>query len=114
MTSALETTRGIPTPQPLRLGLDQPGEHPVPALEGGDLPRRHHRPDLTTDYAGTKNVAADHRDKVIEMIGRWWAEAGKHNVLPIDGSMLERLRVERPTIAKRQTTARMSSPSPAR
>jgi hypothetical protein len=48
----------------------------------------------------TKNVAADHRDKLIEMIGRWWAEAGKYNVMPIDGSMLERLRVERPTIAK--------------
>ena len=56
--------------------------------------------DLTTDYAETKNVAAEHRDKVIEMIGRWWAEAGKYNVMPIDGSMLERLRVERPTIAK--------------
>ena len=56
--------------------------------------------DLTTDYAETNNVAADHRDKVIEMIGRWWAEAGKHDVLPIDGSMLERLRVERPTIAE--------------
>ena len=56
--------------------------------------------DLTTDYAETKNVAADHRDKVIEMVGRWWAEAGRYNVMPIDGSMLERLRVERPTIAK--------------
>ena len=30
--------------QPLRLGLDQRREHPVPALEAGDLPRRHHRP----------------------------------------------------------------------
>ena len=56
--------------------------------------------DLTTDYAETNNVAAEHRDKVIEMIGRWWAEAGKYSVMPIDGSMLERLRVERPTIAK--------------
>ena len=34
------------------------------------------------------------------MVGRWWAEAGRYNVMPIDGSMLERLRVERPTIAK--------------
>ena len=30
--------------QPLRLGMDQRGEHAVPALEAGDLPRRHHRP----------------------------------------------------------------------
>ena len=56
--------------------------------------------DLTTDYAETQNVAADHRDKVIEMIGRWWAEAGKYGVMPIDGSMLERMHVERPTIAQ--------------
>ena len=34
------------------------------------------------------------------MIGRWWAEAGKYQVLPIDGSAFERINVERPTIAK--------------
>ena len=56
--------------------------------------------DLTADYAETKNVAAEHRDKVIEMVGRWWAEAGKYNVMPIDGSMLERMNVERPAIAE--------------
>ena len=60
--------------------------------------------DLTTDYAETNNVAAEHRDKVIEMVGRWWAEAGKYNVMPIDGSMLERLSVERPTIAEPRDT----------
>ena len=51
---------------------------------------------ITTDYSETNNVAADHRDKVIEMVGRWWAEAGKYGVMPIDGSMLERMNVERP------------------
>jgi arylsulfatase A-like enzyme len=60
--------------------------------------------DLTSDYAETKNLAADNRDKVIEMVGRWWAEAGKYNVMPIDGSLLERLSVERPTIAKPRNT----------
>jgi len=34
------------------------------------------------------------------MIGRWWAEAGKYNVMPIDGSALERMNVARPTIAR--------------
>ena len=63
--------------------------------------------DLTTDYAETKNVAAEHRDKVIEMVGRWWAEAGKYNVMPIDGSMLERMNVERPTIAEPRDTLRL-------
>jgi arylsulfatase A-like enzyme len=61
--------------------------------------------DLTTDYAETKNLAAENRDKVIEMVGRWWAEAGKYNVMPIDGSMLERMNVERPTIAKPRDSA---------
>ena len=45
-------------------------------------------------------MAAANRDKLIEMIGRWWAEAGKYNVLPIDGDVRSRLNVERPTIAK--------------
>ena len=33
------------------------------------------------------------------MIGTWYAEAGKYNVLPVDGSALERLLVERPLLA---------------
>jgi arylsulfatase len=56
--------------------------------------------DITSDCAETHDVAADHPDKVTEMVGRWWAEAGKYGVMPIDGSMLERMNVERPTIAK--------------
>jgi hypothetical protein len=52
------------------------------------------------DYSETRNLAAEKRDKLIEMIGRWWAEAGKYNVLPIDGDVRSRLAVERPTIAK--------------
>jgi arylsulfatase len=55
---------------------------------------------IDEDYSETKNLAAEHRDKLIEMIGRWWAEAGKYQVLPIDGSALQRLNVERPTIAR--------------
>ena len=52
------------------------------------------------DYAETHNLAADHRDKLIEMIGRWWTEAGKYQVLPIDGDVRSRLSVERPTISR--------------
>ena len=67
--------------------------------------------DLTTDYAETKNVAAEHRDKVIEMVGRWWAEAGKYNVMPIDGSMLERLQGR--ASDDRQAPRQASSTTPA-
>ena len=55
---------------------------------------------MDKDYSECHNLAKAHRDKVIEMVGRWWAEAGKYQVLPIDGSALERLNVERPTIAR--------------
>jgi arylsulfatase len=55
---------------------------------------------LTEDYSECHNLAATHRNKVIEMVCRWWAEAGKYNVLPIDSSTLSRLNTERPTIAK--------------
>lgn len=55
---------------------------------------------VAEDYAETRNLAATHRDKLIEMIGRWWNEAGKYDVLPIDGDVRSRLNVERPTIAK--------------
>ncbi|WP_210422825.1 arylsulfatase [Cryobacterium sp. BB307] len=56
--------------------------------------------DLTKDYSETHDLAAENRPKLIEMIGRWWAEAGNYNVLPLDGAMLQRMNVERPTIAK--------------
>jgi hypothetical protein len=55
---------------------------------------------VAEDYSETHNLAGERRDKLIEMIGRWWAEAGKYNVLPIDGDVRSRLTVERPTIAK--------------
>jgi arylsulfatase len=55
---------------------------------------------LAEDYSETNNLAEAHRDKVVEMVGRWWAEAGKYQVLPIDGDVRSRLNVERPTIAR--------------
>lgn len=55
--------------------------------------------DLTTDAAETHDVAAEHRDRLIEMVGRWWAEAGKYGVMPLDGDVRARLALERPTIA---------------
>jgi len=55
---------------------------------------------IAEDFSETNNLAATHREKLNEMICRWWAEAGKYNVLPIDGDVFSRLNVERPTIAK--------------
>jgi arylsulfatase A-like enzyme len=55
--------------------------------------------DLTTDFAEARNVAAAHPEKLREMVARWYVEAGRYKVLPIDSSMQERLAAPRPAIA---------------
>ena len=39
---------------------------------------------LKEDFAETNNLADKERDRLIAMIGMWYVEAGKYNVLPID------------------------------
>ncbi|KAJ8098142.1 hypothetical protein POJ06DRAFT_270121 [Lipomyces tetrasporus] len=56
------------------------------------------------DFAETRDVVADYRIKLIEMVSLWYVEAGKYGVLPIDGSTLARMSVERPQIAKVRTS----------
>ena len=51
------------------------------------------------DFAETNNVAADNRNRLIALIAMWYVEAGKYNVMPVDGSALTRLLVERPLLA---------------
>jgi arylsulfatase A-like enzyme len=55
---------------------------------------------VAEDYSETRNVAAQNRDKLIEMIATWYAEAGKYNVLPIDSRGVSRLIEERPQLAR--------------
>jgi len=54
---------------------------------------------VAEDFTESHNVAAENRDRLIALIGTWYAEAGKYNVLPVDGSALNRLLVERPQLA---------------
>jgi arylsulfatase len=56
--------------------------------------------DLCNDFCETKNVAAERRDKLIEMIALWYVEAGKYKVLPLDGRGTARLIDERPQLSK--------------
>lgn len=55
---------------------------------------------ITEDPTESKNVAEQHRDKLIELISMWYVEAGKYKVLPIDGSVNLRLITERPQTSK--------------
>ena len=43
------------------------------------------------DFAENNNLAAEHRDRLIALIGTWYVEAGKYGVLPVDGSGLARM-----------------------
>ena len=51
------------------------------------------------DFAENHDVAAENRDKLIAMIATWYVEAGKYQVMPIDGSGLARMMAEKPLIA---------------
>ena len=58
---------------------------------------------IEKDWAENYNIAADNRPKLIEMVATWYAEAGKYNVLPIDGRGVLRFVDERPQIAVQRT-----------
>jgi arylsulfatase len=51
------------------------------------------------DFAETNNLADRERDRLIAMIGMWYVEAGKYDVLPIDSRGSLRMADERPQIA---------------
>jgi hypothetical protein len=55
---------------------------------------------VAEDPAETRNLAGENRDKLIELISLWYVQAGTYDVLPIDGSALQRAMVERPQIAE--------------
>lgn len=54
---------------------------------------------VANDFAETTNVAAQNRDKLLEMVALWYVEAGKYAVLPIDSRGTARLADERPQLA---------------
>ncbi len=61
---------------------------------------------IDEDYAETNNVAGDpaNRARLIEMIGQWYVEAGKYNVLPIDSRGTLKFAEARPQISAARTS----------
>ncbi len=55
---------------------------------------------VADDPAENHDLAGEHPDKLIELIALWYTEAGKYNVLPVDGSAAARLLVQRPQVAE--------------
>ena len=58
---------------------------------------------VSEDPAEVHNLADQHPGKLGEMIARWYVEAGKYQVLPLDGSVMQRFATERPRLTKERT-----------
>jgi arylsulfatase A-like enzyme len=56
------------------------------------------------DPTETNDLAGTHQEKLREMIAWWYAEAGKYDVLPIDGRGQQRLNDERPQESRTRYT----------
>jgi arylsulfatase len=54
---------------------------------------------VAEDPAECHNLAAANRDRLIALIATWYVEAGKYDVMPIDGSGLGRFAAEKPLAA---------------
>ena len=54
---------------------------------------------IARDPTESHNLADEHPGKLREMVARWYTEAGKYKVLPLDGTAMQRFATERPRIA---------------
>jgi arylsulfatase len=59
---------------------------------------------IAEDPAESNNVAGDHPEKLQELVRLWWAEADKYKVLPLDGTVQQRLQTERPQTSRPRTS----------
>jgi arylsulfatase len=55
---------------------------------------------LDEDFSEAHDVADEHPEKVLELAQLWWTEAGKYDVLPLDGRGIQRLAEARPQPGK--------------
>jgi len=46
--------------------------------------------DLEHDFSEAHDLAAEHPDRVDDLVARWWSEAGRNQVLPLDDSFIGR------------------------
>jgi arylsulfatase len=90
-----------PWPGPSFAEAGKPFGVPISAETLTDLDAHHWELyHIAKDPTENHNLAEQHRDKLIELIAMWYVEAGKYNVLPVDGSGAERLMTERPQVAE--------------
>jgi arylsulfatase A-like enzyme len=94
-----------PWPGPSFEEAERPFGTPITMADLDDLDAHHWELyHVDEDIAETRNLAQEHRSKLIEMIALWYVEAGKYDVMPIDGSVLQRIMTERPQITENRTS----------
>jgi arylsulfatase len=54
---------------------------------------------VAEDFSECDDLAERHPDKLRELIDRWWAEAGKYDVLPLDARLQARFAEPKPQLA---------------
>jgi hypothetical protein len=60
--------------------------------------------DTDADPSETHDLAAEHPDKLSELIALWWAEAGAHQALPLESrGAIDILGTQRPQLSKPRT-----------
>src|SRR5512137_384089 len=89
-----------PWPGPSFTEAGKPVGEPIPAQTLTELDAKHWELyHVAEDFAENHNVAGENKAKLIEMVAQWYVEAGKYNVLPVDGRVMQRAMEDRPTIA---------------
>jgi len=89
-----------PWPGPSFTEAGRPVGEPIPAQTLTELDAKHWELyHVAEDFAENHNVAVENKAKLIEMVSQWYVEAGKYNVLPVDGRVMQRAMEDRPTIA---------------
>ncbi len=69
---------------------------PIHAADLEELEKTWQLFNLKDDPAESKDVAAEHPERLKEMIDLWWQEAEKYNVLPLQGTLGQRINYPRP------------------
>jgi arylsulfatase len=69
---------------------------PIHAQDLEDLEKTWQLFNLKDDPAESNDVAAEHPERLRELIDLWWEEAEKYNVLPLQGTMGQRFDYPRP------------------
>ncbi|MEO6626727.1 MAG: arylsulfatase [Burkholderiaceae bacterium] len=55
---------------------------------------------VAEDFSESNDLAEQHPEKLQALIERWWVEAGKYNVLPLDSRMQLRMAERKPSTVK--------------